>query len=166
MEIHLVTALSPNQREEIAQWFQKEFGHIPYQWAKPNWYVLTLSEDKLISCLGILERVVAVDGQPIQLAGIGSVMTHPEWRGRGIASALLEKTAAFIRGDLGVQFGLLLCRKEVVPLYAKLGWKLVEGPTIFDQPTGKMTYPRLTMVLPCGEKEWPTGPIDLCGLPW
>jgi predicted acetyltransferase len=166
VKIYLVSDLSLEQRKELEQWFQKEFGHIPYQWASPNWYAFARIENMLVSCLGIVERVVSVNGQPLRLAGISGVMTYPEWRGRGIASALLEEAVAFIRNELGMQFGLLLCREEVSSLYARLDWKVVEGPTMFDQSTGKKIYPRLTMILPCGEKEWPPGPIDLCGLPW
>jgi hypothetical protein len=47
-----------------------------------------------------------------------------------------------------------------------LGWQVVEGPLTFDQPQGKVTFPDVTMVLPCAGKEWPPGVIDLCGLPW
>jgi predicted N-acetyltransferase YhbS len=129
--------------------------------------MLAYVDGMLISHLGIVERrVVAVGGQPIQLSGIGGVITHPAWRRRGIASAVLEQAVEFIRNELTAEFCLLLCREEIAPLYARFGWKCVEGPTTFQQPVGQITWPRLTMVLPCAGKEWPRGSIDLCGLPW
>ena len=71
-----------------------------------------------------------------------------------------------IKSKMDVEFALLLCRQEVAPVYVRLGWMLVDGPTTFWQPAGEVTYPKLTMVLECGKKSWPTGPIDLGGLPW
>jgi hypothetical protein len=32
------------------------------------------------------------------------------------------------------------CRSELVPFYAKLGWKIIDSPTTFDQPSGKMAF--------------------------
>jgi predicted acetyltransferase len=120
----------------------------------------------LVSRLGIVERVVLVSEQAVQVGGISGVITHPEWRGRKIASAVLKKAVEFMTNELNVEFILLLCRQKVAPVYARLGWEPVDGPTIFWQPGGKLTYPKLTMILECGRKSWPTGPIDLCGLPW
>jgi hypothetical protein len=64
-----------------------------------------------------------------------------------------------------VEFAVLLCRREVAPVYAKLGWIRVDGPTVFMQPSGLATYPRGTMVLSFVERQ-PTGTIDMRGLPW
>jgi hypothetical protein len=71
-----------------------------------------------------------------------------------------------IKDELGAEFALLLCRQEVTPVYARLGWKIVDGPTTFWQPGGRLTYSELTMIFECGQQSWPTGPIDLGGLPW
>jgi len=146
---------------------QNQLGNMSYQRTTPDWHVLAYVEDALTSHLSIVERRVAtIDGQPIPLSGLGGMITHPAWRGRGIASATLEQAVRFITNELAAEFCLLLCREEVAPLYARFGWKCVAGPTIFQQPAGKMTHSRLTMVLSCGGKAWPRGAIDLCGLPW
>jgi GNAT superfamily N-acetyltransferase len=166
IEIYSERDLSSIQRVKLEEWFEQEFGHIPYQWATPAWYVLARVDSVLVSRLGIVERVVAVDRQSIRVAGISGVITHPEWRGRKIASAVLNKAVEFIKSEMNAEFALLLCRQEVTPVYARLGWKIVNGPTTFWQPGRKLTYPKLTMVLECGQKSWPIGPIDLGGLPW
>jgi hypothetical protein len=57
------------------------------------------------------------------------------------------------------------CRSELAPFYAKFGWKIIDSPTTVDQPSGKVVFPRLTMILECGKKPWPKGTIDLFGLP-
>jgi predicted acetyltransferase len=158
--------LSSKQLSELVQWFEEEFGHIPIQWADPEYYVFAISDSEIISRLGIIERKVSVNEHPLNVAGISGVITRSEYRKSGIASYVLKNAVAFISNDLGINYGLLLCRDEVASVYEKLGWKVFDGPTTFHQPNGKMIYHKLTMVLECGQEKWPIGAIDLCGLPW
>lgn len=159
--------LSIRERQSLDEWFRQEFGHIPYEWAEPEWYAIAHTRDDVIGHLTILRRRVSVAGQPLWVGGIGGVITRAEYRGRGVATALLMHAADFLKESLEVEFGLLLCRHEVAPVYQKVGWVTVAGPTSFAQSSGLHTYPRETMILPCLlGREWPEGQIDLCGLPW
>ena len=137
-----------------------------YQWSEADWHVMEYADGILVSYLAIVERLGAVNEQPVKLGGIGAVATLPEWRGRGLASVAMEKAADFMDDELGVEFGLLLCDQSTLPFYRRLGWELVPGPLVFDQPGGKVTFPDLTMVLPFATRIWPQGTIDLRGLPW
>jgi hypothetical protein len=58
------------------------------------------------------------------------------------------------------------CRSELAPFYAKFGSEIIDSHTTFDQSSGKMVFPGLTMILECGKKPWRKGAIDLFGLPW
>jgi GNAT superfamily N-acetyltransferase len=166
IEVHPEGDLSSQNQAELEDWFSREFGHTPYRWASPDWYVVALLDSILVSRLGIVERSVAAGVHIVPVGGVSGVITHREWRGRGIARAVLGRAIEFIASRLGVDFALLLCRQEIVPFYARLGWKLTQGATMFLQPTGKVVYPKLTMVYECGERRWPDGDVDLCGLPW
>ncbi len=166
IEIHPEKDLSSEREAELRQWFQNEFGSIPLQWSKPEWYVLAFSQSNLIGRVGILKRSISVEGTPFEIAGITGMITGLEWRGLRIGTRMLERATEFIRDEMQVAFALLLCRMRVASFYAKLGWKSVEGPTVFEQPSGKVVFPRLTMVLQTGNTPWPKGTIDLCGLPW
>jgi hypothetical protein len=79
---------------------------------------------------------------------------------------MLAHAAEFMKSDLRVEFGLLLCRHEVSPVYAKMGWIIIPGPTTFTRAGVGATYPNDTMILPLGKRVWPPGPIDMLGLPW
>ena len=79
---------------------------------------------------------------------------------------MLGRAAEFMKNDLGVAFGFLLCRREVSSVYAKMGWITVAGPTTFTRAGVAATYPNETMILPLAERRWPSGPIDMLGLPW
>ena len=61
---------------------------------------------------------------------------------------------------------LRLCSADLVPWYCELGWRHVNAPLTFDQPSGRVGWDEEVMVLPCTDRAWPAGPIDLCGLPW
>lgn len=166
IEIHSAKELSPERSLELVNWFDNEFGKIPFQWADPDWYVLALSDSKLIGRVGIIERKVSVSGDMLEIAGISGVVTDEGWRGAGVASEMLKRATAFISDQLKIKYCLLLCRSEVAPFYTKLGWKITNETTTFDQPSGKTVFPRLTMILEGGGVTWPKGPVDLCGLPW
>ena len=166
IQIHSAAELPPPRQTELAHLFQLQFGHTSYQWAAPQWHVLTSVDAALASCLRVFERTISVGGQMLRVCGVGGVMTLPEWRQRGLAGITLRRAAEFMGDELRVDFALLLCRVEVAPIYARLGWELVAGPTTFEQPSGRAMYPHHTMVLRYTARAWPSGPIDLCGLPW
>jgi aminoglycoside 2'-N-acetyltransferase I len=166
VEIHSAREADAALRQTLEAWFDDEFGQVAYQWAKPDWYVVVSRERDLIGRLALVERTIAVGGEAIRVGGIAGVATRPEWRNRGVASVAMRAAANFIASELRCPFGLLLCRSKVAPVYGKLGWETVEGPTTFMQPSGPVTYPHLTMVIRFGEPPWPGGPIDLRGLPW
>jgi hypothetical protein len=53
----------------------------------------------------------------------------------------------------------------VVSFYERQGWHQVTEPLFYDQPTGKMQSDQNTMIYTCHGQRWPSGTIDLCGLP-
>jgi GNAT superfamily N-acetyltransferase len=147
-----------------------EFGTPPYQWTSQEdtpWRVLLWDGDRLASHVGILEREIRVGDRPVTVAGIRSVMTLPALRGRGFASQAVARASDFIAGELPAsEFALLLCLDTRVPLYSRLGYELVREPTVFEQPGGATVNEINTMVRPFRGRAWPSGPVDLRGLPW
>ena len=166
IQIVSVAEADPALDKELRDWFRDQFAHTTYLWAEPNYYGICRVEEHLAGRLAIFDREVSVGGIIVKVGGIGGVATKPQWRHRRVASALLSCAAEFMRDKLLLEFGFLLCRREVSPVYAKLGWTRVEGPTIFSQPGGNATYPHDTMILRLADREWPSGPIDMMGLPW
>jgi aminoglycoside 2'-N-acetyltransferase I len=166
LEIFGVAEADPELEKQLRDWFRDEFGRVRYQWAEPDYYAILRRDEKLAGRLAIFDRQVSAGDVTVRVGGIGGVATKPNLRHRGVASALLSRAADFMKRQLGVEFGLLLCQPAVSPVYAKLGWSRVEGPTTFAQPGGAVRYPYLTMVLPLAGKAWPPGPIDMLGLPW
>lgn len=168
IEIYSRGEMPEAERKQVDAWLDLAFADDPNDivWSKSDWYVLVKLNGMAISHVGIVERTGTVNGQPVKLGGIGGVATLPEYRRQGYARFALETASTFMRGGLGVEFGLLICDHKMVPYYGKLGWQLVEGPMQFDQPQGKVTFADPVMILPCNQHAWPPGVIDLCGPPW
>ena len=78
----------------------------------------------------------------------------------------ISRAVQFVERELRAEFRLLLCGPEVARVYARNGWRPVDGPTVIEQPAGKRTSLKVTMGFGFGRERWPSGPIDLCGLPW
>ncbi len=51
---------------------------------------------------------------------LASLVTHPRWRGKGVARALIENLSASHPGEL-----YLMCRSELGPFYEKFGFRIV-----------------------------------------
>jgi GNAT superfamily N-acetyltransferase len=170
IQIRAANELSEAEHQQIQDLDRQAFSlpdpHGYTEWSVNHWHVLVKLDGRYVSHIGIVERTGTVNGQPVKLGGIGAVGTLPEWRRRGLAQRAMERAAQFLRDELAVEFGLLICDQHMLPYYRKLGWQVVEGPLTFDQPQGKVTFADVTMILPCTKEDWPPGVIDLCGLPW
>jgi aminoglycoside 2'-N-acetyltransferase I len=120
IEIISASEAVPALRDDLRGWFENEFGRAD-RWASPDYHVLLHLEGQLAGRLGVHDTKVRVADENIRVGGIGGVATKPEFRHRGVASAMLSRAAEFMTRRLNVQFGLLLCRHEVSPVYAKMG---------------------------------------------
>ena len=80
------------------------------QWATAAWRVMIWDDGKLVCHVGVISRNAIVNGETVRIGGIGGVMTHPEARHRGYATAGMELAATMMETELGASFGLLVCR--------------------------------------------------------
>jgi len=161
-----IDKIAQSELNYLENWFNNEFGHIKIEWSKPKWYLTLKVDVNIIGRIGILKRKVNVEKLDIDVGGISGVILKKEWRGQKLSRLMLKKASDFIKNDLGLDFALLLCDDKVVPIYRKLNWYVVEGPTVFKQSTGIIKYSKNTMILDLSNKKWPRGKINLNGLPW
>lgn len=77
-------------------------------------------DGKIVSHVWVAERPVFYRGQTvIPMGGIGGVGTLPEYRGRGLATLLLEDAIAYMERK-GQPISMLFT--GINPFYARLGW--------------------------------------------
>ncbi|NLE45797.1 MAG: GNAT family N-acetyltransferase [Chloroflexi bacterium] len=168
IEIQPTRTLPEEVQNHIGEWMHRIFAgmDVGIEWAGGDWSILVHVNGELVSHVNIVDRVVRVGGRDVRLGGIGNVATLETWQGRGLASIGMRTAQAFMCDELGVDFGLLLCEEDLIPFYRRLGWQVVSEPAVVDQPGGKVTLHHIVMVISCQQSEWPSGAIDLCGLPW
>jgi predicted N-acetyltransferase YhbS len=81
---------------------------------------LAVSGEEVVSCLFLLRRLFS-DGKRLLLGGgIANVATHPDFRGRGLASSLLQEAIAQAKKD-GLSFLLLVT--EIPAFYERFGFQ-------------------------------------------
>lgn len=98
-------------------------------WGDPT---LTAEDIRVAVVDGVIASVVRIADRPIRygeatlrLAGIGAVSTHPDFRGQGLASAVLEDAVRSMR-ERGYQLAMLFT--GIQPFYARLGWQAFSEP--------------------------------------
>jgi len=175
-----VTSLSGHEREETRGFTRHTFERMDervrppavpgdrYTWAPSVWCVLVKTEQRVVSHAGILYRVVQVGERRLAVGGIGSVMTLPDWRWARVCASGPEESPG-LRGSLAVApFALAICPRDQAAFYRHLGWEVSDAPITCEQPGGRVTLAHeVAVVLPCqGDALWPSGAIDLCGVPW
>ncbi|MFE7565116.1 GNAT family N-acetyltransferase [Kitasatospora sp. NPDC057500] len=120
---------------------------------------------RLVAHAGLVVLPVSVGGRRTDAVGLGGVAVAADRRGRGLARAVVDGALARARG-LGPQLAFLFCRPDVAGLYARLGWRALEGPVEVEQPAGPVVMPLRTMWFPLHEgAQWPAGAVRLHSLP-
>jgi GNAT superfamily N-acetyltransferase len=136
------------------------------EWSSSDVMLLGWLDDELVSQVGILRREILVGGKPLWVGGIGGVATLPDRQGKGYAGKLMRRAETYMRDEMGVPFGLLICGWARIPMYAHLGWELVAGAWRVVYKGGTALVPDNIMALRLSDQAWPAGEIDICGKPW
>jgi GNAT superfamily N-acetyltransferase len=137
-------------------------------WADPEWDICVRDEaGQMISHAGILERDALLNGEPVRIAGIAEMLTHPSYRRQGYGAAALREAARFMGEELRSPFALLVCPLTAIPFYSALGWQRFEGTVIAEVEAGMAAFAESAwMVLPISTATPPDGTLDLQGIPW
>ncbi|HEY9422237.1 MAG TPA: GNAT family N-acetyltransferase [Thermoanaerobaculia bacterium] len=162
--------LSDTERAALADMSRQAFGPDSwvrqYAWVKPDWRFILLLDRVPVSHVKVTEGIGLVGGEVRKLAGIGGVMTLPAFQRHGFASRLLDRAEDFIFYELGRDLGWLFCLEELVPYYARRGWRLVEAQVTVEQPSGSLVWPEKAMALPRPGEEWRQEPVEVRSFPW
>jgi GNAT superfamily N-acetyltransferase len=139
------------------------------EWAALQWSVIVWDEleSQAVAHAGIVIRQARWNACDVKVGGIGGVMTHPNFRGRGYARAAVNRGIEFFREQDDIDFALLVCKPTLIPLYERLGWRVFSGDLLVEQhgKTVKFTF-NLPMTCPLRATQELDGVIDLLGPPW
>lgn len=136
-------------------------------WSHAELWVLGYVGDQLVVSAGIHRRQVHWDGQPVCMAGIGGVKTHPEYQENGYASSILEECQVAITEEIAPDFSMIFVETHNRPFYEKRGWRVFDGKVLVEQHGNQGLFPdRGTMVRDGTTAAPHSGVIDLKGKPW
>ncbi|MGJ4910644.1 GNAT family N-acetyltransferase [Bradyrhizobium oligotrophicum] len=131
--------------------------------------VLVQDESGEVLChVGIYRRLVKWNGQNVNVAGIGGVLTRPDMRNRGLATVGLNAAIQTLRHEDSINYAVLFCAADRIPFYTARGFIPFDGDVYAEQPEqGRIRFDRLSALVHDVKRTAPTrGTIDLCGLPW
>lgn len=147
-------------------WKRRTFGRTWMVLAAAEWHVLGSLRHHSVAALEIATRDADVSGVPVRLGCIGAVRTHKGYRRRGLGRNLVQQATRHIDVGLRCDFAFLMCDEPTSAFYTRCGFIRVPNPLVFDQPGGRVQSDLVVMVAPCRSTDFPSGLLDLCGLPF
>ncbi|NLC59113.1 MAG: GNAT family N-acetyltransferase [Armatimonadetes bacterium] len=117
----------------------------------PHCRVVT-EDGRVVSHVGVSIRDASILGCSLRVASIGAVCTHPDYRGRGYASALMEDARTLALGEGAV----LMLISGGRGLYHRLGYVTVGAFSGFSAGLDQLPeLPAGLHVAPCGPEHIP-----------
>ncbi|MCG7342560.1 GNAT family N-acetyltransferase [Sporosarcina sp. ACRSL] len=78
--------------------------------------------DTAVANVSVFEMPLMINGEKVLVAGIQSVMTDPDYRGKGLMKSLMHKALEYI--DTNYEYSFLMTSNPV--LYTKYGFKVIK----------------------------------------
>jgi len=116
---------------DINSWYEKGFWqdrYIPYSFVESGQVIANVS----VNLLDLL-----IEGKTYQAIQIGTVMTHPDYRGKGLSSQLIQYVLEEYAGTYDYMY--LFANESVLNFYPKFGFKRVEEHQ-FSTKKGNRSY--------------------------
>jgi predicted GNAT family N-acyltransferase len=172
MELVELEGLSKEQSDELGANEPGAWGGGPperLRWSpKDRHLALREPGGRLLAVAGMLIASVSVEGSPtFEVLGIGGVFVSSADRGRGLMRSIVGALLARAREDGGPERAMLFCLPRLAAVYASHGFAEIADPVWADQPGGRVEIPMVSMWIALhGRPGWPSGRVDLQGLPF
>jgi ribosomal protein S18 acetylase RimI-like enzyme len=172
IEQHDYSEMNDSDKSQLAALWEQAFPAEPnspassHQFSSPEKLFLIRLDQVISSVVGVSRRTVTAGRSNVEVGAVGGVATEVAHRKSGYASALLRDAQAHMQLQ-SWPFGLLQCKLRNVGLYESLGWQLLSAPMHYAQPDGsRHQTDEHPMILSLGDDPWPSGEIDVNGLPF
>ena len=101
----------------LEEWYQKGFWddkYIPYSY---------LDGDEMVANVSVNKMELILDGKRKKAIQIGTVMTHPDYRGKGLSAALMNYVLEECMGEYDLFY--LFANRSAVDFYPRFGFEAV-----------------------------------------
>ena len=137
--------------EMVNDAFAGEFTDTDWDHALGGMHALIWHRGAIIAHGAVVQRRLLYRGAALRCGYVEAVAVREDWRGQGLAIAILDACEQVIRG--GYQLGALSSSDRGRRLYTVRGWLPWRGPTSVLAPTGLTRTPDddgTVFVLPVG----------------
>lgn len=149
----------PGEELEKLSW-----GHVIF--AKPELRVIVEDDGQPVCHVGLYRREGVWKDRKTRIGGIGGVVTHPDYRRRGLASLALTAALQTLKDERATDFALLFCEPDNVDFYTSRNWKPFIGEVYAEQRGERMRFDAMLPLVSYLKRAPHEGELDLCGLPW
>ena len=123
----------------VIEAYAGEFTDTDWAHALGGMHALIWWRGALIAHGAVVRRHLLYRGRSLRCGYVEAVAVRENWRGQGLATAVLDACEQVIRG--GFQLGALSAAKLSRRLYTTRGWLPWRGPTSVLAPTGLTRTP-------------------------
>jgi GNAT superfamily N-acetyltransferase len=137
------------------------------EWADATIRAMAWQEGRMVCHVGALIRAALLGGRAVKVGGVGEVMTAPDARRQGHATAVLPAMCRHLREVQQVSFVMLFCAPSLYGFYGRLGWRPFTGKLFIGLRGGSIEFPLDPPLMQDGGETVPiAGVLDLRGPPW
>jgi aminoglycoside 2'-N-acetyltransferase I len=123
----------------VIEAFAGEYTDADWEHALGGMHALISHHGALIGHAAVVRRQLLYRGSALRCGYVEGVAVREDWRGQGLAHALMDAAEQVIRG--GYQLGALSASAAGRSMYATRGWLPWRGPTSVLAPTGVRRTP-------------------------
>lgn len=130
-----------NAREMVAAAFGGWTEFSPHDWehALGGMHAVIAHRGALIAHAAVVQRRLLYGGSALRCGYVEAVAVREDWRGQGLAHAVMDAIEQVIRG--AYQIGALSSSPAGEKIYRPRGWLHWQGPTSVLSPTGRAATP-------------------------
>ncbi|KAA0073844.1 GNAT family N-acetyltransferase [Tardiphaga sp. P9-11] len=134
--------------------------------AYPELRVIVEDDGQPVCHVGLYRREGMWKGRATRIGGVGGVITHPDYRKRGLASVALTAALHTLKDERATDFALLFCEPHNLDFYTRRNWKPFIGEVYAEQHGERVRFDVMTPLVSYLKRAPHEGEMDLCGLPW
>ena len=167
-DFQITPAQDDSLRELFQLCFKRELAYLEHQRyfreLPPHRWMIFGDTDEIIAHVAVYEKLLGTDSGLLPVIGIAEVCTHPDYRGRGLARAILAEIHDWARAQ-GFDWSLLFGSHAI---YGGSGYARIDNPIrALDYQSGAWKTETLEYALARQLRQsaapWPHGTIDLRG---